>query len=175
MLKHINRYSKVIVPFIASRLPKKYSNRGKMLAFYPPFALMGVKVLHSHANPARLSVRLPLSWRSSNPSGSMFGGFQSAVADPIAPILCLMMLEASTQIESPMHVWTRHLELDYFAPLDDDLLIDFTISETEQSAIEAELKSNGRADPLFTFDICRAHDGRACTRVKTVVTIKHET
>lgn len=149
---------------LLSIVASRGGNLGKKLRFYPPFLLMGVRILNSGTNPASLHVRLPLSWRTRNSGGSIFGGFQAAMADPIAPVVCLMSFK-------DIHVWTRKLELDYVARSDEDIFIHLTLSDEQKNTIQTELDQTGRSDPIFTFALTKK-DGTLCTRVRCQVTIK---
>ena len=56
------------------------------LEWYPPFWLMRVKVLELADDWSTVRLRLPLTVFSRNMGDSMFGGYQAAVADPIAAL-----------------------------------------------------------------------------------------
>ena len=56
------------------------------LEWYPPFWLMRVKVLELADDWSTVRLQLPLTVFSRNMGDSMFGGYQAAVADPIAAL-----------------------------------------------------------------------------------------
>jgi hypothetical protein len=60
----------------------------RLLEWYPPFRPMRIKVLEISEEWRRVRIRLPLNAMSRNPGGVMFGGYQAALADPIAALAC---------------------------------------------------------------------------------------
>lgn len=138
----------------------------RKLALYPPFRAMGVRVLEYRRDPVMLRLKLPLNWRSRNSGGSMFGGWQTALADPIAPMACLMAFDG-------VHVWTRKLEVDFRRPGNSDLELRFEMSPARRAGIAAELTEKGRADPVFEYGLYRA-DGELCSQVHCTVAIRPE-
>ena len=61
-------------------------SESRRLALYPPFFMMRVRVLEMRDNWRHVRIRLPLTAFSRNLSGDMFGGWQAALADPIAAL-----------------------------------------------------------------------------------------
>lgn len=141
-------------------------SRQRKMALYPPFFLMGIKVLDISQQPIRIRLLLPLSWRSKNSGGSLFGGFQSAIADPIAPMACIMAFP-------DYHVWTRHLAVDFQAPGNSDLELRFEFDPKQLAAIKAELEERGRSTPTFEYGLYR-EDGVMCTAIRCTVAIREE-
>ena len=60
----------------------------RLLELYPPFVPMRIKVLEITYGWRTVRIRLPLNARSRNPGGVMFGGYQAALADPVAALAC---------------------------------------------------------------------------------------
>lgn len=141
-------------------------SRKQKMALYPPFFLMGVKVLEINPQPIRIRLLLPLGLRSKNSGGSLFGGFQAAIADPIAPMACLMAFP-------DYHVWTRHLAVDFQAPGNSDLELRFEFEPEQLAAIKQELKARGRSTPTFRYGLYR-EDGIMCSEISCTVAIREE-
>ena len=144
----------------------KWLSREKKLSLYPPFLLMGVKVLEISNDPIRIRLKLPLNWKSVNSGGSLFGGFQASLADPIAPMGCLMAFPE-------YHVWTKDLHLDFQLPGNSDLELRFEFDPAFQAEIQKELDETGRANPTFEYGLYRA-DGKRNARVRCTVAIREE-
>ena len=53
----------------------------KKIEWYPPFWLMRIRVIEISDNWRSVRILLPRTWVSRNAGGSLFGGFQAAVAD----------------------------------------------------------------------------------------------
>ncbi len=125
---------------------------------------MGVKVVELEDDWQRVVLRLPLTALSRNMGGSMFGGYQAAIADPIAPIACAKQF--------PGHaVWTRALALEFDLPGNSDLELRFAFDETLKATIREELEREGRSTPWFEYGLYRK-DGQRCTRVRCRVAIR---
>ena len=58
----------------------------RLLELYPPFRPMRIKVLEIANDWRTVRILLPLNALSRNPGGVMFGGYQAALADPIAAL-----------------------------------------------------------------------------------------
>ncbi len=138
----------------------------RRLELYPPFWLMRVKVLELAPDWSVARLRLPLNMISRNMGDTMFGGWQAALADPIAALACVKRF--------PGHdVWTRRQELDFRKVGDSDLELRFRFDPAQAEAIAAELRERGRSTPTFEYGFYRA-DGELCTHVRNTVAIRPE-
>lgn len=136
----------------------------RRIEWYPPFWLMGVKVVELEDDWSAVRLRLPLTAFSRNLGGSMFGGYQAAVADPIAPIACAKQFPG-------YDVWTRSLYLDFEHPGNSDLELRFLFDSDMHELIRSELERRGRSTPEFEYGLYRS-DGRRCTRIHCRVAIR---
>ncbi len=143
-----------------------FLSQAKRLEFYPPFFLMRIKVLEISDNWERLRLRLPLNMASKNMGGSMFGGYQAALSDPIAALACAKRYPGTD-------VWTRHHEMDFRKPGDSDLELRFEFPAQLDAQIRAELTAKGRSTPSFEYAFYR-QDGQLCTWVRSTVAIRPE-
>ena len=134
------------------------------LEWYPPFWMMHIKVLELSNDWRTVRIRLPQTWIATNQGGSLFGGFQAALADPIVAMACVALF--------PEHsVWTRGLSLDFHRAGHTDLELKFCFPlETEQQ-IRQELKSKGRSTPEFHYGYF-TDDGGICTNIRATVAIR---
>ncbi len=142
----------------------RFLSTRRRIEWYPPFWLMGVKVLELDNEWNTVRLRLPLTALSRNLGGSMFGGYQAAVADPIAPIACAKQFPG-------YDVWTRSLHLDFGYPGDTDLELRFAFDPTQREQIRTELESRGRSTPEFEYGLYRTN-GQRCTCVHCRVAIR---
>ena len=138
----------------------------RRLELYPPFWLMRVKVLELAPDWSVVRLRLPLNMVSRNMGDTMFGGWQAALADPVAALACAKRF--------PGHdVWTRRLELDFRKVGNSDLELRFEFDAAQAERIAAELRERGRSTPTFEYAFYRA-DGELCTHVQSSVAIRPE-
>jgi acyl-coenzyme A thioesterase PaaI-like protein len=136
----------------------------RRIELYPPFWLMGVKVREWSDDSQRIRIHLPLNWRSRNMGGSMFGGYQASLADPIAPLAC-------SRIFSGYDVWTRKLVVDFRAPGSTHLELRFDFPAEKREEIRLDLEAHGRSNPVFEYGFFR-EDGVCCSKVHCTVAIR---
>ncbi len=142
----------------------RFLSARRRLEWYPPFRLMGIKVIELDDDWSRVRLRLPLTAFSRNLGDSMFGGYQAAIADPIAAIACARQFPGYS-------VCTRSLHLDFESPGDSDLELRFDFNTVTREQIRSELAAKGRSTPGFEYGLYRA-DGRRCTRIRCDVAIR---
>lgn len=144
----------------------KFISDEKKLAWWPAYWMMRLQVLELSNNWRRVRIILPLTWVSKNMGGSMFGGFQASLADPIAPLAC-------GQVFKEYHVWTRKLTVDFQKAATTDLELRFDFPADKEDEIRAQLKANHRSTPTFEYGLYNT-DGELCTQIKCVVAIREK-
>jgi acyl-coenzyme A thioesterase PaaI-like protein len=142
----------------------KFISDSRRLEIYPPFLLMRIKVLEVSDDWRHLRVRLPLNTLSRNPGGVMFGGYQAALADPIAAIACARVFPGFS-------VWTRAMCIDFQRGGSTDLELRFDFPADLEAAIRRELETEGRATPTFEYGYYLS-DGSRCSIVRNTVAIR---
>lgn len=136
----------------------------RRVQWYPPFWLMRVKVLELDDQWQRVYLRLPLNAFSRNMAGSMFGGFQALLADPIASLAC--------SVRFPRYsVCTQAMNIEFIAEGNSDLELRFEFDPAIDAKIRADLARKGRSTPCFNYGFYRS-DGVLCTRVMNTVAIR---
>lgn len=136
----------------------------RLLELYPPFIPMRIKVVEITANWRTVRILLPLNARSRNPGGVMFGGYQAALADPIAALACARVFPGHS-------VWTRAMEISFDHGGNSDLEMRFTLTPRQEEEIRIQLETDGRATPTFEYGYFR-NDGVQCTVIRNTVAIR---
>lgn len=136
----------------------------KRIEWYPVFWLMRIKVVELSSDWRDIKIRLPHSWIATNVGGSLFGGFQACLADPIAAKACIKIFPGYS-------VWTRSLHLDFQHPGTTDLELRFSFTHGQVERIRKDLDTKGRSTPGFEYGYYLA-DGSLCTLVKATVAIR---
>lgn len=136
----------------------------RRIEWYPAFWLMRIKVLELSPCWRKVKILLPHSWVATNAGGSLFGGFQACLADPVAAMACLKVFPEYS-------VWTRSLYVDFRHEGITDLEMRFTMSAEQEQSIRQELSDKGRSTPEFEYGFYLA-DGTLCTLVKARVAIR---
>jgi len=136
----------------------------RLLELYPPFLKMGIDVLEIAEGWRRVRIRLPLNASSRNPGGVMFGGWQAALADPIAALACARVFPGYS-------VWTRAMTISFDHGGNSDLEMRFSLTAEQEAEIRIQLERDGRSTPTFEYGYVR-EDGVRCTVVRNTVAIR---
>ena len=136
----------------------------RLLEMYPPFVPMRIKVLEITEGWRNVRILLPLNALSRNPGGVMFGGYQAALADPIAALACARIFPGYS-------VWTRAIAISFDHGGNSDLEMRFSLTEQQEADIRIELGREGRSTPSFEYGYFR-RDGVRCTVVRNTVAIR---
>jgi acyl-coenzyme A thioesterase PaaI-like protein len=131
---------------------------------YPPFVPMRIKVLEIADGWRTVRIRLPLNAMSRNPGGVMFGGWQAALADPVAALACARVFPGYS-------VWTRSMSISFDHGGNSDLELRFFLTAEQERDIRMELEKNGRSTPTFEYAYVRKDNVR-CTVVRNTVAIR---
>ena len=150
--------------FLRFMSERRILSDARMLELYPPFLFMRVKVLEMDRDWRHIRIRLPLNAISRNPGGVMFGGFQAALADPIAALACARVFPGYS-------TWTRAMQIDFELGGSTDLELRFEFSAEMEQQIRETLAREGRATPSFEYGYF-LQDGTRCTRVINTVAIR---
>jgi len=142
----------------------KFIPEGRRLELYPSFAMMRIKVLEIAAGWRSVRILLPLNALSRNPGGVMFGGYQAALADPIAALACARVFPGYS-------VWTRAMNISFDHGGNSDLEMRFSLTPEQEAQIRIELEREGRSTPSFEYGYFRK-DGVRCTVVRNTVAIR---
>lgn len=134
------------------------------IRWYPAFWLMNIKVQSISPCWREVNILLPHSWIATNTGGSLFGGFQANLADPIAAMACLKVFPGYA-------VWTRSLHLDFRDEGRTDLELRFKMLPEQEQQIRQELQNKGRSTPCFEYGYYLSN-GHLCTKVKATIAIR---
>lgn len=108
----------------------------------------GGRVTHISPDWSELTVRLPLSWRTRNYVGTVFGGSLYAAFDPF---LMLMLME---RLGRDYVVWDKAASIRFRRPGTRTLHATFRIDDDELAAIRAAVdEAGGAVDRTWTVDV----------------------
>jgi acyl-coenzyme A thioesterase PaaI-like protein len=150
--------------FLQFMAQRRILSDARLIEFYPPFLWMRIKVLEISDGWRCVRIRLPLNLISRNPGGVMFGGFQAALADPIAALACARVFPGYS-------VWTRRMSVDFDHGGSTDLELRFRFPPELERSIREQLAREGRATPEFEYGF-HLQDGTRCTRILNTVAIR---
>ena len=114
-----------------------------------------------------MRVKLPLSWRTRNYVGSIFGGSLYASVDPMYMIMLILLLGRDYV------VWDKAATIRFRKPGRSTLYATFTIDEAELEAIRAATADGQPVDRVYNIDL-KDRDGVVHASVEKVIYIRRK-
>lgn len=146
------------------RFLSRYLSPARQLEWYPPFYVMGVRLVWHSDDWRQVRIRLPLRRFNRNPGGGMFGGAMASLADPLPALMCARIF--------PSHaVWTRAMNIDFRHEARTDLELRLDMEPELESTIRQQLAERGRATPVLEYGFFDTSD-RLCAWVHNRVAIR---
>ena len=133
--------------------------------FFPCYAGSGARVTFIAGDYKEMRVRLPLSWRTRNYVGTIFGGSIYGAVDPIY-MLMLMKVLGKDYI-----VWDKGANIRFRKPGRSTLEARFILADQEIEAIREALKTEKSVDRVYTVELKDA-EGMVCASIEKTIYIK---
>lgn len=130
--------------------------------WYPAYLATGGRVTHIEDDWSEVRIKLPLSWRTRNVVGTLFGGSLYSAVDPFYMIMLLRRLEDSYV------VWDKAASIQFRKPGTETLYATFEVPDGEVEQIETELADSDSVDREYDIDLVNA-DGEVHARVEKTV------
>lgn len=115
--------------------------------FHPAFRGTGGRVVYVARDLRHIRICLPLSWRTKNIVGSLYGGSLFAITDGAHP----MMLMAA--LGDGFVVWDKSASIRFRKPGYSTLYADFVLSDEEVAGIYAALAENPELEQTFVVEL----------------------
>lgn len=114
---------------------------------FPAYRGTGARVAYIAADFREVRIRLPLSWRTRNVVGTIFGGSMYGAVDPIFMIMLIRLL-------GPDYVvWDKTATIRFRKPGRTTLHAIFTIDEAELDLIRAATADGQSIDRTYHVDL----------------------
>ena len=130
-------------------MPESWASRRMRWGFnlFPAFRGTGARVTYIAGDFHEARVRLPLSWRTRNYVGTIFGGSLYGAVDPMYMILLIKIL-------GPRYtVWDKAATIRFVKPGRGTLYATFRIEETEIDAIRDALETASSVDRVYRVEL----------------------
>jgi len=114
---------------------------------HPAFRGTGGRVVHVAKDLRHIRIRLPLSWKTKNIVGSLYGGSLFAITDGAHP----MMLMAA--LGDGYIVWDKAASIRYRKPGYSTLYADFHLSAEEVANIQAALREHPELERTYVVEL----------------------
>ncbi|MBS1191697.1 MAG: hypothetical protein H6R10_3489 [Rhodocyclaceae bacterium] len=140
-------------PAWLAKLPPKWRARMVKMGFnfHPAFRGTGGRVVYVAPDLSHIRIRLPLTWRTKNIVGSIYGGSLFAVTDGAHPMMIMAALGRD------VIVWDKAASIRYRKPGFSTLYADFVLPGEEVAAIRAALAERGEIDRTYVVELKDRH------------------
>ena len=132
--------------------------------FHPAFRGTGGRVIHVAQDLRHIRVRLPLTWRTKNIVGSLYGGSLFAITDGAHPMMLMAALGDS------YIVWDKSASIRYKKPGYSTLYADFNLASSDLDEIRQLLLETPELDRTFLVEL-KDKDGTVHAVVERTVYI----
>ena len=153
-------------PAWIAKLPPAWRARMVRMGFnlHPAFRGTGGRVEHVARDLRHIRIRLPLTWRTKNIVGSLYGGSLFAITDGAHPMMLMSALGEG------YIVWDKAASIRYRKPGYTTLYADFRLGDDELAEIRAGLAVFPELERTFTVEL-KDGDGVVHTVVERTVYI----
>lgn len=133
-------------------MPESWNTRVSRWGFnwFPAYRSTGARIEYIAADWREVRVRLPLTWRTRNYVGTMFGGSMYAALDPIYMIMLIKLLG------SEYEVWDKAASILFRRPGRCTLRATFRVDPSDLETIRAIVAQDGKTEHRFTVDLLDA-------------------
>ena len=115
--------------------------------FFPAYRGTGARVIYIADDFREVRIKLPLSWRSRNYVGSIFGGSLYGSVDPIYMLMLIHIL-------GPEYVvWDKAAKIRFRKPGKKTLYAEFNLSNDEISEIKRLAESERSIDRIYNVEL----------------------
>jgi acyl-coenzyme A thioesterase PaaI-like protein len=149
------------------RIPSALSNKLRCWSFYVFGCYRGtggrLKFIAEDWSEVRLEI--PLSWRTRNYVGTIFGGSLYSAVDPI------YMLMLIRRLGPEFVVWDKAATIQFKKPGRENLRARFLVGDDELAAIRMALESQRSVDRKYVIELVDS-SGTVCATVEKIIYIR---
>lgn len=129
----------------------------------PAYRGTGARITYIAGDWREVRIRLPLSWRTRNYVGTIFGGSMYGAVDPVYMVMLIKAL-------GPGYVvWDKAASIRFRRPGREQLYATFRITEEDLARIRRGVEEDGKTEAQFTVELVDAAGEVHATCDKTLV------
>jgi hypothetical protein len=129
---------------------------------FPAYRGTGGRITYLAGDWREVRVKLPLTWRTRNAVGTIYGGSIYGAVDPVYMIMLMRILGRGYVI------WDKAATVQFKRPGRSTLFACFTLDEPETESIKAELRERPALERTYTVDLTDADGVVHATVSKTL-------
>src|SRR5215213_7836040 len=115
--------------------------------FFPAYRGSGARVTYIADDYREIRVKIPLSWRTRNYVGTIYGGSMYAGIDPIYMLMLIKILGRD------YIVWDKAASIRFKRPGRETLFTDFKITDDEVAEIKRLLENQKSVDRIYKVEL----------------------
>lgn len=130
-------------------MPESRNTRIARLAynFFPAFRGSGGRITYVESDWSRVKIKLPLSWRTRNLVGTIYGGSIYGAVDPVYMVMLIKLLGRD------YIVWDKAAHIQFLKPGKSTLYAEFEISPEVLEEIRTATREAGRIEREFVVHL----------------------
>ena len=151
----------------AMRLPAAVSNKLRCWSFYVFGCYRGTggRLKYIAEDWSEVRLELPLSWRTRNYVGTIFGG---SIYGAVDPIYMLMLIH---RLGPEFIVWDKAASIEFKKPGRETLHARFVVGDDELAAVRTALATQRSIDRTYVLELMDG-SGTVCARVEKLIYIR---
>ena len=151
-------------------MPESFRTRQQRWGFnvFPAYRGTGARITYIASDYREIRIALPLSWRTRNYVGTIFGGSIYGAVDPVYMIMLIKTLGRGYV------VWDKSATVRFRKPARSTLYATFVVTQEELDAIKSALESADRIDRVYRVEL-RDREGTVHAEVEKVIQIRRKT
>ena len=133
--------------------------------FFPAFRGTGGRITYISGDWREVRVKVPLSWRTRNYVGTIYGGSMYGAVDPIYMVMLIKILG------NHYEVWDKAATIRFRKPGRSTLRATFGFEDAELDAIRADVNQNGKTERTYTVEL-KDKTGEVCMSCEKLLSIR---
>lgn len=145
-------------------MPESFTTKLERIKFnfFPAFRGTGARVVYIADDYREIRVKIPLTWRTRNYVGTIYGGSMYAGIDPIYMIMLIKNLGRD------YIVWDKSAKIRFKHPGKEPLFADFLVDENELAEIKELLRNSKSIDRVYNVELKDKNGKVHCLIEKTL-------
>ena len=150
-------------------MPESLNSRMLRIGFniHPAYRGTGGRVTYISSDFREITVRVPLSRRTRNYVGTIFGGSMFGAVDPMYMIMLMKNLGAGYV------VWDKSASIRFRRPGRSALTAKFTLDQSELDEIRSALVESSATERVYAIDLVDV-EGNVCASVEHRIHIRRK-
>lgn len=150
-------------------MPESFASKIDRLKFniFPAYRGSGARVVYISDDYHEMRIKIPLSWRTRNYVGTIYGGSMYAGIDPIYMLMLIKILGRD------YIVWDKAANIRFKRPGKETLFADFRLDGEEIAEIRRLLETNKSVDRIYNVEL-KSRDGKVHVIIEKTIYISRK-